>query len=50
MFPLIREAEIDIALENYREPMSIPERNSDFARKKGLTYMKRLRDSVMHTK
>lgn len=50
MFHLIREAEIDIALENYREPMSIPERNIDFARKKGLTYMKMLRDSVMHTK
>jgi len=47
MLHLLREASIDKALENYATPEKIPENNIDFARKKGLVYMKMLRDSVM---
>jgi hypothetical protein len=46
MLHLLREAAIDEALEHYKEPESIPERNIEFARKKGLVYMKMLRDSI----
>ncbi len=35
MLHLIREASIEKALTHYKEPASIPERNIDFARKKG---------------
>ena len=46
MLHLLREESIDRALENYKEPESIPERNINFAREKGLVYMKMLRDSL----
>ena len=47
MLHLLREASIDVALENYKNPENIPERNVDFARKKGLAYMKLLRDNCL---
>lgn len=46
MLHLLREASIDKALENYKDPESIPVRNINFAREKGLVYMKMLRDSL----
>ena len=46
MLQVLREASIDKALEHYKDPESIPERNINFAREKGLTYMKMLRDAV----
>lgn len=44
MLHLLREVSIDRALENYKDPESIPERNINFTREKGLAYMKMLRD------
>lgn len=46
MLHLLREESIDKALENYKDPESIPVRNINFAREKGLVYMKMLRDSL----
>jgi uncharacterized protein len=46
MLHLLREESIDKALENYKSPESIPARNINFAREKGLTYMKMLRDAL----
>jgi uncharacterized protein len=46
MLHLLREESIDKALANYNDPESIPERNINFAREKGLVYMKMLRDSI----
>jgi hypothetical protein len=45
MLHLLREASIDKALEKFRSPESIPQTNIDFARKKGLVYMKLLREN-----
>ena len=42
MLHLIREASIQIALENYPSPEDIPERNIEYARKQGLEKMKSL--------
>lgn len=47
MLHLLREASIDKALENYKAPEAIPGNNIDFARNKGLLYMKMLRDSCL---
>jgi uncharacterized protein len=47
MLHLLREASIDKALENYRNPEGIPDININFAREKGLVYMKMLRDSCL---
>lgn len=47
MLHLLREAGIDKALERYGAPEDIPERNINFAREKGLVYMKMLRDACM---
>jgi uncharacterized protein len=44
MLHLLRESSIDKALEHYDNPEGIPERNINFARKKGEAYMKMLRD------
>ena len=49
MLHLLREESIDKALENYTNPGNIPEHNIDFARKKGLAYMKMLRDTCFQT-
>ncbi|MBK8611032.1 MAG: DUF1415 domain-containing protein [Chitinophagaceae bacterium] len=45
MLHLLRESSISKALEHYSDPGSIPERNIQFARAKGIVYMKMLRDS-----
>jgi hypothetical protein len=45
MFHLLREESIEKALQNYKEPETIPEHNIHFAREKGLVYMKMLRDA-----
>ncbi len=47
MLHLLREASIDKALLNYKDPEKIPERNINFAREKGLVYMKILRDACL---
>jgi hypothetical protein len=47
MLHLLREASIDKALENYKNPEGIPDININFARQKGLVYMKMLRDSCL---
>jgi hypothetical protein len=46
MLHLLREESIDKALVNYNDPESIPIRNINFAKKKGLAYMKMLRDTL----
>ena len=45
MLHLLRETSITKALENYKNPEQIPERNITFAREKGLIYMQMLRDA-----
>jgi hypothetical protein len=45
MLHLLREAGIDKALKHYNDPGSIPDQNINFAREKGIVYMKMLRDS-----
>ncbi len=47
MLHLLRESSIDKALESYKHPENIPERNINFAREKGTVYMKMLRDSCL---
>ena len=46
MLHLLREESIDKALEHYKSPEKIPERNINFTREKGLIYMKLLRDTL----
>ncbi len=46
MLHLLREESIDKALENYKSPDNIPERNINFTREKGIVYMKMLRDAL----
>jgi uncharacterized protein len=45
MLHLLRESSIDKALGHYDDPESIPDKNINFAREKGVVYMKMLRDS-----
>lgn len=45
MLHLLREESIDRALEHYKFPEKIPDRNVNFAREKGIAYMKLLRDT-----
>jgi uncharacterized protein len=47
MLHVLREESIEQALERYAEPGNIPERNIEFARKKGAAYMKMLRDACL---
>jgi len=49
MLHLIREASLEKALANYPDPESIPERNIEFAREKGLDEMKQTLDKCLHT-
>lgn len=49
MLHLLRESSIDKAIKQYENPENIPEHNVDFARKKGLTFMKLLRDSCINS-
>ena len=46
MLQLLREESIDKALANYKDPENIPVRNINFAKEKGLAYMKMLRDAL----
>src|SRR5688572_8709772 len=46
MLHLLREESIDRALANYKDPESIPVRNINFAKEKGLAYLKMLRDAL----
>ncbi len=48
MLHLLRESSIDMALDHYEDPESIPERNIHFAREKGMVYMKLLRDNCLN--
>ena len=45
MLHILREKSIDKALKNYPDAEGIPNRNINFAREKGLDYMKMLRDA-----
>ena len=47
MLHLLREESIDKALEHFKSPENIPETNINFAREKGLVYMKLLRDNCL---
>lgn len=47
MLHLLREASIEAALRKYPDPDSIPASNIEFARNKGFTYMKMLRDTCL---
>jgi len=47
MLHLLREESIEQALQHYADPEKIPERNMRFAREKGTTYMKMLRDNCL---
>jgi uncharacterized protein len=47
MLHLLREAQIEEALERYRDPEKIPDNNINFAREKGVEYMKMLRDACL---
>ena len=49
MLHILRESSIDKAITHYENPENIPERNVDFARRKGLTFMKLLRDSCINS-
>jgi len=46
MLHLLREESIDKALANYKDTESIPVRNINFAKGKGIAYMKMLRDAL----
>jgi hypothetical protein len=47
MLHLLRESSITQALQHFPHPELIPQRNIDFAREKGLQYMKLLRESCL---
>jgi hypothetical protein len=47
MLHILREKSISKAIAHFPEPDKIPERNMAFARKKGLEYMKELRESCI---
>ena len=47
MLHILRESSVERALKQYDRPELIPERNIQFARAKGLEYMKMLRDSCL---
>jgi hypothetical protein len=42
MLHLLREDDVEQALDSYPDPEGIPERNILFARKKGVDYFKKL--------
>ena len=48
MLHLLRESSINKVLEHYDDPQNIPERNVNFAREKGIAYMKMLRDNCLN--
>lgn len=48
MLHILREKGLSKAIANFPEPEKIPERNMAFARRKGLEYMKALRESCIN--
>jgi hypothetical protein len=50
MIHLLREASITRALSGFQTPESIPFRNIEFSRSKGIEYMLQLRDSCFNVK
>ena len=48
MLHLLRESSINKVLEHYDDPQNIPESNVNFAREKGMAYMKMLRDNCLN--
>lgn len=49
MLHLLRESSVERAVAHYKNPENIPRHNVDFARNKGLTFMKLLRDSCINS-
>lgn len=47
MLHILREESVERAIEKYPDAEGIPERNIDFARKKGSAYMQMLRDACL---
>lgn len=47
MLHLLREESIEQALENYKDPEEIPERNVTYARNRGLLHMQALRNACL---
>lgn len=47
MLHLLREEQIEKALEKYADPENIPDNNMNFAREKGVQYMQMLRDTCL---
>lgn len=47
MLQILRETSISKALKHYANPENIPETNIDFARQKGLEYMRLLREGCI---
>jgi hypothetical protein len=47
MLHLLREVQIEEALDRYPDPENIPDNNIHFARQKGVQYMKMLRDTCL---
>lgn len=49
MLHLLRESSVEKAVAQYENPENIPRNNVGFARKKGVTFMKFLRDSCINS-
>ena len=47
MLHLLREEQVEQAIDSHPDPEGIPERNVQFTREKGLEYMKKLRDACL---
>ena len=47
MLHLLREEQVEQAIDSHPDPEGIPERNVSFTRGKGLDYMKKLRDACL---
>lgn len=47
MLHLLREEQVEQAIDSHPDPEGIPERNVQFTREKGLDYMKKLRDACL---
>ncbi len=47
MLHILREDSVEKALEQHKDPDSIPDRNIKFTREKGVEYMKMLRDACL---
>jgi hypothetical protein len=47
MLHLLREEQVEQAIDSHPDPDGIPERNVNFTREKGLEYMRKLRDACL---